>query len=249
MSFTGYYRLSSQGACQTIEIEANFRVVTGFQDHYTLLKIPGLGKTGSKPKNMNIDTPLRELGTVDATALRGAILAQDELAWQEDRYRQQEFEVHRQTESIVVLFLDLEKWPQLEVSKEPGWNRLADVAVPLMNDIIRTHYPPGGVVIRAMAAKLLVDGKITPHVDRHPSFHAGHRIHVPITTNSRVRFMIDGQPYQFKTGNAYEINNQKMHSVMNKGKEDRVTFIFDYVPPSAEGEVEFGDQLRFPTGC
>jgi len=42
--------------------------------------------------------------------------------------------------------------------------------------------------------------------------------------------MIDGQPHQFKVGEAYEINNQKLHSVMNKGDEDRITFIFDYIP-------------------
>jgi hypothetical protein len=42
--------------------------------------------------------------------------------------------------------------------------------------------------------------------------------------------MIDGRPYQFKVGEAYEINNQKVHSVMNKGADDRITFIFDYVP-------------------
>jgi hypothetical protein len=43
--------------------------------------------------------------------------------------------------------------------------------------------------------------------------------------------MIDGRPYQLEVGKAYELNNQKNHSVMNKGKEDRITFIFDYVPP------------------
>ena len=69
-----------------------------------------------------------------------------------------------------------------------------------------------------------------PHFDKHPSFHIGHRIHVPITTNSRVRFMIDGKPYRFEVGKAYELNNQKQHSVMNKGNEDRITFIFDYIP-------------------
>ena len=100
-----------------------------------------------------------------------------------------------------------------------------------MNDIISNNYPTGGTVIRAMAAKLVAGGKISPHIDKHPSFHRGHRIHVPITTNPRVRFMIDGQPYKFQVGKAYEINNQEMHSVMNKGKEDRITFIFDYVPP------------------
>ena len=180
---------------------------------------------------MDIDTPLRELGEVDCSALRDAILAQDEAAWLEDSYRQDEYEVHHDTQSIVLVFVDTESWPDFVVSKEPGWDRLADVALPAMNDIITRLYPPGGTVIRAMAAKLLAGKKITPHVDRHQSFHKGHRIHIPITSNPRVRFMIDGQPYQFKVGEAYEINNQKTHSVMNKGSEDRITFIFDYVPP------------------
>lgn len=180
---------------------------------------------------MDIEIPLRELGPLDITTLKETILAQEAIAWKEDKYRQEEFEVHRATESIVMLFVELDKWPDIVVQQEPGWPRLADAALPLMNDIIRRFYPPGGTVIRAMAAKLLAGGKITPHVDRHPSFHRGHRIHVPITTNPRVRFMIDGLPYQLKVGEAYEINNQKNHSVMNKGKEDRITFIFDYVPP------------------
>jgi len=192
---------------------------------------------------MDIDTPLRELGPIDSTALREAILAQDEAAWKEDQSRQETFDVHYDTESIVLLFVDLDSWPDIVVSKEPGWARLADVALPLMNDIISRLYTPGGTVIRAMAAKLLSGKKITPHTDKHPSFHYGHRIHVPITTNPRVRFMIDGQPYQFKVGQAYELNNQKKHSVMNTGSEDRITFIFDYVPPDAISKDE-GTTLR-----
>jgi len=101
-----------------------------------------------------------------------------------------------------------------------------------MHDIIERHYPKGGTIIRAMAAKLLAGGKITPHTDTHHSFHIGHRIHVPITTNPRVRFMIDGRPHRFEVGKAYEINNQMNHSVANKGSDDRITFIFDYVPPA-----------------
>ncbi len=185
---------------------------------------------------MDIATPLRELGRVDSAALRDTVLAQDDAAWKEDRYRQEAFEVHHATESIVMLFVDIERWPEIVVSREPGWPRLSGVALPLMNDIISRHYEPGGIVIRAMAAKLLAGSNIMPHVDKHPSFHRGHRIHVPITTNPRVRFMIDGQPYQFEPGKAYELNNQKTHSVMNKGSEDRITFIFDYVPPQLVDE-------------
>jgi|TARA_B110000305_G_scaffold232612_1_gene287852 hypothetical protein len=43
--------------------------------------------------------------------------------------------------------------------------------------------------------------------------------------------MIGGRPYQFEVGKVYEINNQQKHSVMNKGAEGRINFIFDYVPP------------------
>jgi len=57
---------------------------------------------------MNIDTPLRELGPIDSTALREAILAQDEAAWKEDQSRQETFDVHYDTESIVMVFVDLE---------------------------------------------------------------------------------------------------------------------------------------------
>lgn len=184
---------------------------------------------------MDIATPLRELGPVDATALSESILAQEDEAWYEDKYRQEEFEVHHATLSIVALFVDIDQWPDLVVKQEPGWPRIGQVALPVMNDIISKFYPPGGTVIRAMAAKLVAGSIINPHTDKHPSFHVGHRIHIPITTNPRVRFMIDGRPYQFKVGEAYEINNQMTHSVMNKGAEDRITFIFDYVPPEMIG--------------
>ena len=47
--------------------------------------------------------------------------------------------------------------------------------------------------------------------------------------------MIDGRPYRMEVGKVYEINNQEQHSVMNKGKEGRINFIFDYVPPEHLG--------------
>ena len=51
-----------------------------------------------------------------------------------------------------------------------------------------------------------------------------------LQNNPTVRFTISGKPYPFEVGKAYEINNQKIHSVMNMGNEDRISFIFDYVP-------------------
>jgi hypothetical protein len=179
---------------------------------------------------MDIGVDQRCLGPVRADELRTRILAQDAEAWTEQAVRQQTYEVHSDTESIVMLFCE-ESWPDGEIYREAGWDRLADVAMPLIDTIIRTHYEPGGVLLRAMAAKLKGGGRINAHRDSLRSFHMGHRVHVPITSNTGVRFTISGKPYPFDVGYAYEINNQKLHSVLNMGSEGRISFIFDYVPP------------------
>ncbi len=178
---------------------------------------------------MNISAPYRDLGNIDINELKSALLAEDEAAWLENTARQNSYEVHKQTQSLVLVFCDGDR-QELSVSKEAAWERLAPVAVPVMHELIERCYSPGGTIIRAMAAKLLAGGRINPHFDAHHSFRVSHRIHVPITTNPRVRFMIDGKPFKPEIGKAYEINNQKTHSVINTGTEDRITFIFDYLP-------------------
>ncbi len=190
---------------------------------------------------MNIGAPIRCCGEFDVAPLVAAIAAQGEEAWDEHKGRQKDYEVHRQTQSIVLLFAELAHWPVIEVIRQPGWDRLAAVAVPIMDSIIARWYPPGGRIIRAMVAKLPPGGRIDPHRDSHPSFGCGHRIHAPIATNERVRFTIDGRPHHLQVGQVYEMNNKKTHSVINKGSTDRIHFIFDYVPldkePSAIEEL------------
>lgn len=183
---------------------------------------------------MDIDVLVRDWGTVDVAPLAEAIARQDPVAWNEHEQRQKDYEVHRQTQSIVLLFAGLDNWPTIEVLKLPGWDRLASVAAPLMDSIIARWYPPGGRIIRAMIARMPTGARIDPHRDSHPSFACGHRIHVPIETNARVRFTVDGRPFNLEAGRVYEINNRKTHSVINKGTTDRTHLIFDYVPVDRE---------------
>jgi len=180
---------------------------------------------------MDIEGSLRELGPVDSGALYDAVMAMSDDDWQAQQYRQNAYSVHEHTESLVMVFC--QGWPELQVTKEPAWEPLKESAVPLMHDIIEKFYPSDGTIIRAMAAKLKSGGVIAPHRDSHLSFVHSHRIHIPLTTNPGVRFMINGRPHRLKVGEAYEINNQQNHSVMNSGAEDRITFIFDYLPRQA----------------
>lgn len=182
---------------------------------------------------MDIVAPLKDLGPVDIEALRDKILAVDEPAWQEEAIRQKKYaEVHYNTESLIMIFCDHDDWPNIDVVKGACWDSLSPVALPIMHSIIEKHYPKGGTIIRAVAAKLLPHKHIKTHTDNHPSFHHGHRIHIPIQTNKKVRFMIEGRPHEMTVGNAYEINNQMRHGVMNNSDQERIHFIFDYIPGS-----------------
>ena len=178
---------------------------------------------------MDIEGSLRELGAVDSRPLIEAVLNMNEQDWQAQQYRQKAYSVHEHTQSLVMVFCD--GWPDIQVTREPSWDALKATAVPLMHHIIENFYPSGGTIIRAMAAKLKSGSVITPHRDTHQSFTHSHRIHIPLTTNAGVRFMVNGRPLRLEVGQAYEINNQRNHSVMNSGTEDRITFIFDYLPP------------------
>ncbi|MDE0660299.1 MAG: hypothetical protein F4029_09585 [Gammaproteobacteria bacterium] len=173
----------------------------------------------------------RDLGRVPCAALLDAVGDLDEAAWTAKEYRQKSFNVHRSTQSIVLAFIDLEQWPNLAIARDVGWERLGNSAEPVMETIISRNYPPGGVVIRAMAVRLPAGARITPHVDEHESLRLSHRIHLPLVTNPRVRFFIDGVPHRFEPGRAVEVNNQMSHSVMNDGSSGRIHFIFDYLPP------------------
>ena len=135
---------------------------------------------------MNIGEPLRELGEIDHIPLRDRILSLDEVAWNQNLSRQEMFDVHKKTSSLVMIFCD--GWPEINISKEQGWDHMADLAVPLMDEIIKKHYEPGGTIIRAMAAKLFAGERITPHVDKHPSFHIApvSYTHLTLPTNREV---------------------------------------------------------------
>ncbi len=174
---------------------------------------------------MKLDEPMRVLGPVDHRPLKAAVEALQPDVWLEDDIRQKSFEQHKQTQSVVMLFSNT--WPDPAVEKRKGWDHFAGPANALIEDIVAKHYPPGGRIIRAMAAKLLSGGRIAVHKDSHPSFAAAHRIHVPLVTHSNVDFLIRGENHYLEEGVAYEVSNLDYHAVTNRGP-DRIHFIFDY---------------------
>jgi hypothetical protein len=175
-----------------------------------------------------IDTPVRPLGYVDGQRLTERVMAIDESAWYADNRRQDDYEVHAETQSIILVFFT--GWPEVRVTHASGWATFGDVAMPLMEELVGKYYTPGGMVLRVMLARLLPNCRIEPHWDKHPSFSIAHRIHVPLLTNPQVEFIVGTERITTRPHQAFELNNKMSHSVVNHGDTPRVHLIFDYAP-------------------
>ena len=69
---------------------------------------------------------------------------------------------------------------------------------------------------------------IKPHRDHALGYEDGcFRLHIPISTNDQVQFMLDGQSLNMKPGECWYTNVNYEHSVANQGKTDRVHLVID----------------------
>lgn len=71
---------------------------------------------------------------------------------------------------------------------------------------------------------------IANHTDTSDMFAYTHRIHLPITTDPAVKFVIDGGEYHFPAGRFFELNNKLMHSVENNSNVIRIHLVMDLLP-------------------
>ncbi len=53
------------------------------------------------------------------------------------------------------------------------------------------------------------------------------RIHIPITTNPQVEFMVNRKPVAMEPGSAWYLRLSDPHSVANRGTTDRVHLVID----------------------
>ncbi|MFT6502146.1 MAG: hypothetical protein ACJASQ_002271 [Crocinitomicaceae bacterium] len=83
-------------------------------------------------------------------------------------------------------------------------------------------------VVSARLLNLSPGAEIKPHYDHGIGYQDGvFRIHVPITTNEEVKFILEGELLQMLPGECWYTNVSLTHSVTNKGNEDRVHLVID----------------------
>jgi aspartyl/asparaginyl beta-hydroxylase (cupin superfamily) len=75
---------------------------------------------------------------------------------------------------------------------------------------------------------------------------------LPIITNDEVWFTVGSESINMRPGELYEVNNRRVHSVENKGAEDRVHLILDFVLPGEQcccGALHHPDTRCSPQAC
>lgn len=173
-------------------------------------------------------TSIRRLGNVDIAALREAVLAIPEDLWDaENADKPNRFEALDRTRHIVFRFVsNFQDWRQSY--DRPLWAQWRALLEPVMAQTVQPYQYARAEFPRVMLARMAPGGVIKPHRDANPAAKWPHKIHVPLVTNDRVTFFVDGVGYHFKEGEAVEVSNMAVHAVENNGDSDRIHLIFEY---------------------
>ena len=171
---------------------------------------------------------VRRLGTVDIAALRAAVLDIPEDAWDaENDGKPNRFDALDKTRHIVFRFVsNFRDWR--DSYDRPLWTSWRDLLEPVLRQATDEYGYRRGAFPRVMLARMAAGGVIQPHRDANPAAKWPHKIHVPLLTNDRVSFVVNGQTYKMAEGEAVELNNMGVHAVENAGTTDRIHLIFEY---------------------
>lgn len=189
---------------------------------------------------MNFEGSFARLPDFDVSLIKGLAAQLTQEQWGENQMRQELYLAHQHTQTIP-LFTDEGSEDSLP-AKQPAYDLFKPLITPLLG-MIANYYKNSpdiqakfdrviqGYFIRINLVNLRAGGEIRLHRDKGYWLSHTHRVHVPIITNDQVRFAVGNETINMKEGEVFEINNRRVHSVVNEGAEDRVHLILDWAFP------------------
>jgi hypothetical protein len=167
----------------------------------------------------------RNYGIINVDGFK-KILSENEFDWDEFDFRQNKFDVHKETKTIPIMF---DESFEINKIKTKHYNLFIQEIIKLQSHL-KKIIDEDGFIFRAILVLLPAGKEITPHKDKGESLAIPRRIHIPIYTNQECLFTVGETTKNLKEGEIWEIDNSgKMHSVSNKGSEDRIHLIVDWV--------------------
>lgn len=168
---------------------------------------------------------MRHLGAVNIVPFAAALSRQPDSIWDADRDFQKRLAPYRKSRTIYLMMTV--GGPQAPTRYMAGWEPLREAFDPVVQRIA-SFYPRPGRVLNAQVALLAPGDDIPEHADHGPTLEAAHRVHVPLETHPDVAFVVEGEPRRLQTGEAYELDNMRLHYVHNASPVRRIHLIVDY---------------------
>jgi len=110
-----------------------------------------------------------------------------------------------------------------------------DIFIDEIVDNIKSFYGYKNINIKSFCIiRLKAGSRIYPHRDddaisMKSYYDICRRIHIPVITNNKVIFNINGERKNLKYGEITEIDNLSEHSVVNNGDTDRIHILIDFI--------------------
>ena len=200
---------------------------------------------------MNFKGDFLKLGNCDVSKLQETVSLILEELWYGDTFRQEQFPVHKNTQTIPLIFDADMRHDNPTV--HPYYYEIKEIVDPLMNQValfynkqlkaqrLKKKYGRG-YFVRVILVRLSPGCYIAPHTDNGFSLSRVHRVHIPIITSDNTSFSVGEMSKSLAAGEIWEINNRHMHAVNNSSENSRVHLILDYVLPGekildVDGEV------------
>lgn len=184
---------------------------------------------------MKLQTPYKIVGTVDAAVIDAFIEALDMEAFKKDNKRSRMGNLQytraiilRHDESYIANALnEAEKGDKLgltDFSSMLEYRKHVDTILSALSK----HYIFKDYAM--LLALLFPRRSVGKHVDSGEFLDTCHRVHIPLITNPECFYTVGDQTWHMEKGTIYEIDNQRIHGVINGGNEDRVHLIVNLYP-------------------
>ncbi len=128
-----------------------------------------------------------------------------------------------------------EDWPQQHrlldgnirpaMVTDPAWHGFGQVVAGMVDELMLCYFP-NCAAYQSMLSVVMPGHAIEPHRDSQASYWLA-RVHVPLTTNHKSKFIVGGVEHHLEVGNAYKVNTEAEHAVTNDGTSPRIHFMFD----------------------
>ena len=121
--------------------------------------------------------------------------------------------------------------PVMMIYADPTATEFVDSALldrsPYFREVLSAFRCP---LLAVRLMRLTPGSVIKPHRDHDLAAEWGFaRIHIPITTNAGVEFLLNGSPLALSPGEAWYLRLADTHTVANRGASDRVHLVIDCI--------------------